>query len=302
MHETPPSFTVVVPTYNRRQQLAECLEALAGLDYPRDRFQVLIVDDQSDRSPEDIVAAYRDRIDVELIVQPHGGPARARNAGGHAAKGDYLAFTDDDCRPSPGWLASLATAFARNPGAAIGGRTINRLARNPYATASQLLVDYLYAYFVNRKGRFFTSNNLAVPTTLFREVGGFDPDMPLAAAEDREFCVRWAERGYPLVETPEAVIEHAHPLDFRGFCRQHFNYGRGAYYYRRIVAAREEANLRVEPLRFYSDLLRYPLAHRRGPQAIGLSLLMAVSQAANVWGFVYEKIMPCHNFEPDVAR
>lgn len=302
MHETPPSFTVVVPTYNRRQQLAECLDSLAGLDYPRDRFEVLIVDDQSDRSPEDIVAAYRDRIDVRLIVQPHGGPARARNAGARAARGDFLAFTDDDCRPARDWLSQLAAAFAQNPGHAIGGRTINRLARNPYATASQLLVDYLYAYFVNRKGRFFTSNNLAVPTTLFREVGGFDPDMPLAAAEDREFCVRWSKRGYPLLDAPAAIIEHAHPLDFRGFCRQHFNYGRGAYYYRRIVAAREGDGLSVEPLRFYSDLLKYPLARRPGLPSLGLSLLLVVSQAANVWGFVYEKVMPCHNLEPGGTR
>ncbi len=218
------------------------------------------------------------------------------------AHGDYLAFTDDDCTPTRDWLRRLAERFAGAPGHAIGGRTINRLPRNPYATASQMLIDYLYAYFTRRKGRFFTSNNLAVPTSLFRELGGFDTDMPLAAAEDREFCVRWADHGYPLLEAPEAVVEHAHTLDFRGFCRQHFNYGRGAYYFRRIVAVRDQEALCVEPLRFYSDLLRYPATREGGLESIRLSLLLAISQAANVSGFVYERVRPCHSLDPNLER
>ncbi len=302
MNVSLPNFTVVIPTYNRGWQLEECLGSLARLDYPRDRFDVVVVDDHSARPPKDIVAGFRDRIRVELIVQPHGGPARARNAGATVAQGDFLAFTDDDCTPAADWLLRLAERFAGAPGHAIGGRTINRLSMNPYSTASQLLIDYLYAYFPRRKGRFFTSNNLAVPTHLFRELGGFDTSMPLAAAEDREFCVRWTEHGHPLLEAPEAVVEHAHTLDFRGFCRQHFNYGRGAYYYRRIVAVRDKEHLRVEPLHFYSDLLRYPLTREGGLQSLQLSLLLAISQAANVSGFIYEKVRPCHALDSHLVQ
>ena len=302
MPDSLPKFSIVIPTYNRRLPLGECLRSLAALEYPTDRFEVLVVDDESPRSPEDIVAPYRDKIAIKLLVQPHGGPARARNAGALAATGEYVAFTDDDCAPAPDWLRRLADRFLEHRGCAIGGHTINRLPRNPYSTASQLLVDYLYAYFVQKKGRFFTSNNLAVPLDRFREIGGFNPDMPLAAAEDREFCVRWAARGYPLVEAPEAVVEHAHALDFRAFCRQHFNYGRGAYYYHRLVASQAGEAIRVEPIRFYSDLVRYPLRKKEGKQAFGLSLLMAVSQAANVSGFVYERLWPCHSLDTSAMK
>ena len=302
MNSPLPSFSVVIPTYNRHAQLSECLVSLAKLAYPRDRYEVIVVDDESPMTPEVIVTRFRDRMRVELIVQPHGGPARARNAGASVARGEYLAFTDDDCTPTADWLLRLSERLAEAPGHAVGGRTVNRLPRNSYSTASQMLIDYLYGYFSRRKGRFFTSNNLAMSTVLYRTLGGFDTDMPLAAAEDREFCDRWTDHGYSLLEAPEAVVEHAHTLDFRGFCRQHFNYGRGAYYYRRIVARRGKKNLRIEPFHFYSNLLLYPSRRESSLQSLALSLLLAIAQAANAAGFVYETVRPCHALDSRLAR
>jgi glycosyltransferase involved in cell wall biosynthesis len=289
-----PTFTVVVPTYDRPRQMAECLAALAELDYPRDRFEVVIVDDGSPTSPEGLVAGFGDRMDVRLLALPHGGPARARNAGAESARGEYLAFTDDDCTPAPDWLRCLAARFAESPGHTVGGRTCNRLERNPYATASQVLIDYLYGYFAPRRGRFFTANNLALPTAMFRALGGFDVNFLLPAAEDREFCLRWSHFGHPLLYAPEAVVHHAHRLDLRRFWRQHFNYGRGAYHVRNLVARRERDSVRIEPLAFYSDLLLYPLRRSRGPGSLRLSLLLALSQLANASGFFFERSRLCH--------
>jgi GT2 family glycosyltransferase len=196
--------------------------------------------------------------------------------------------------PTADWLLRLSERLTAAPGHAVGGHTVNRLPRNTYSTASQMLIDYLYAYFRRRKGRFFTANNLAMETAMYRTLGGFDTDMPLAAAEDREFCDRWTDHGHPLTEAPEAVVEHAHTLDFRGFCRQHFNYGRGAYYYRRIVANRGKQSLRIEPLHFYSNLLLYPSTRESGLRWLQLSLLLVIAQAANASGFFFEKLRPCH--------
>jgi hypothetical protein len=63
------------------------------------------------------------------------------------AKGQFLAFTDDDCRPAADWLQALAQRFATAPDHAVGGRTVNALTNNPYTTASQLIVDFVYAYY-----------------------------------------------------------------------------------------------------------------------------------------------------------
>ena len=284
-----PRVSVVVPTRDRPLALARCLDALAGLEYPRDRFEVLVVDDASARPLEALVAAYRARIDVTLVVQAHAGPAAARNAGAARGRGDLLAFTDDDCAPAPGWLRILASYLERAPDRAVGGRTLNALAGDPYATASQLLIDYLYAYYnADPEGpRFLTSNNFAVEVDRFRSIGGFDATWPHAAGEDREFCDRWRQHGYRLTYAADAVVHHAHALTFGGFCRQHFTYGRGAFFFHRARARRGQPRVRVEPRRFYVELLRHP-SSRRAARAARLTLLLALAQAANAAGFFWE--------------
>jgi glycosyltransferase involved in cell wall biosynthesis len=298
-----PTFTVVVPTYNRPRPLASCLGALAEVDYPRDRFQVIVVDDQGATTPKDVVDGFRDRLDVTLIVQPHGGPGVARNTGAAQARGEFLAFTDDDCTPAPDWLRRLAACCAAAPDHAIGGRVVNRLEGNAYSTASQALVDYLYAYFANRPGRFFTSNNLAVATARFRAIGGFHSGISLPAAEDREFCNRWVRLGHPLLYVPAAVIYHAHVLDFHRFCRQHFSYGRGAYYFRELMRQESDERVHLEPVSFYANLLRFPFARPRASRAVRVSLLLGVAQLANASGFFYEKARPCYRVgQPRLAE
>src|SRR5215470_15202715 len=117
-----PFFSIVVPTYRRPAQLAVCLDAITRLDYPADRFEVIVVDDGSGAPPETAVAAVRGRVDVTLLAPPHRGPAAARNAGAAHAKGDVLAFTDDDCAPDASWLRALARCLGPDALCAAGGR------------------------------------------------------------------------------------------------------------------------------------------------------------------------------------
>jgi GT2 family glycosyltransferase len=284
-----PRFSIVIPTYGRPQPLKACLEALTELDYPRDRFEVIVADDGSPSPVEGVVAPFHDRLDLTLVLMPHAGPATARNAGAARARGEYLAFNDDDCTPDPGWLRALAAGFAEEPGGMIGGRTINRLAENPYASATQALIDYLYVTPDAGAGRFFASNNMATPAEAFRDAGGFDPRFALAAGEDREFCNRWRRQGRPMCYARDAVVHHANSLDFRRFCRQHYNYGRGAYVFRELVA-RKGLVVKLEPLAFYGNLVRHAFSSEWGLRGAALSLLVCVSQLANAVGFFSEKL------------
>ena len=286
-----PSFSVVVPTYNRPERLAVCLAALDHLDYPRDRFEVIVVDDGSARPPDATVAVFRDRLAVALVAAPHAGPAAARNTGAARAAGTHLAFTDDDCAPDPGWLQALAISLVAAPHALVGGRTVNALPDNPYATASQLLVDYLYGYYNTEAGgaRFFASNNMALATDRFHALGGFDTTFPLAAGEDREICDRWRAHGWPLVYAPAAIVRHAHALTLRRYWRQHLNYGRGAFYFHRARARRGDGRIRVEPSRFYLEFGRYPWRRVRGPRVVPLATLLVLSQVGNTLGFMQER-------------
>lgn len=289
MHQKP-FFSIVIPTYNRPERLASCLQAIARLDYPGDRFEVIVVDDGSKIPLDSVVEPLKDKIDLKLLRQENAGPAAARNRGAAEARGEFLAFTDDDCQPTTDWLTQFAASFASSPQAMLGGRTINALADNAFSTASQKLIDYLYEYYNPAKGKdaFFASNNIAMPTANFRALNGFDVSFPLAAAEDRDFCDRW-NRAYPMVYVPQAQVDHYHKLSLTSFCQQHFGYGRGAFCFHQIRSQRAAKEIEVEPMSFYFDLLSYPF-HRVSKQPkLLISGLFLISQIANVAGFFWER-------------
>ena len=137
-------FSVIVPTRQRPAQLAQCLQALEALDYPRDAYEIIVVHDGEPARESGPSARGLSAGAVVFVNQPSGGPATARNTGANCATGTYLVFTDDDCAPAPDWLKRLERHFDTSPESAIGGLTVNALAAVPYSAASQFLVDYLY--------------------------------------------------------------------------------------------------------------------------------------------------------------
>jgi glycosyltransferase involved in cell wall biosynthesis len=286
----PFHFSIIIPTFERAKQLADCLESLARLEYPRERFEVIVVDDGGGVPLENVAASFCHRLNLQVLRQPNGGPASARNAGAMKAKGRFLAFTDDDCAPARNWLEVLAERFAANSDHMIGGRTVNALPDNLFTAGTQLMTDAVYAYYNDNPGRphFFTSNNLAVPTERFRALGGFDTSFPLAASEDREFCERWLQQGYQMTYAPEAIVEHAHALTFHDFLRHHFNYGRGALHFHSVRARRGWQCLKIDP-KFYVHLFGYPVSHEYGTRAFLFEALFMLSYVAYTGGFFWEK-------------
>jgi GT2 family glycosyltransferase len=292
MGQEQPFFSIVIPTYARLRQLATCLQSLARLDYPRDRFEVIVVDDGSETPPEAVVASFCGHLDVTLLKQAHAGPAAARNTGASHARGKFLAFTDDDCAPALDWLQSLAARFAGAPDCAIGGRTLNALPDNLYSTASQLIVDVVYAHYnVNPdQASFLATNNLAIPADRFQAIGSFDAAFFPFASEDRDFCNRWLHHGYRMIYAPEVLVYHAHALTFRTFLRQHFSYGCGAFRFHKARARRGSGRSIVE-VEFYRNLLsllRDMLSQVSGRRALSLTTLLVLWQVANAVGFFWQ--------------
>lgn len=288
-------ISVIIPTYNRPSPLQACLTALAASSYPREQFEVVVVDDGGSMPLQEIIERASADLQVRISRQERAGPAAARNAGAALARGELLVFTDDDCLPEPGWLAALARRADELPGYLIGGATINALVDNAFSAASQHLISYLYDYSMKQAASrgwspFFASNNLAVPVDGFHEVGGFDAGFPLAAGEDRDFCDRWSAQGLPMAFAPDARIRHAHRLGLASFCRQHWNYGRGAFHFNRARTRRHADPIRPQPASFYVNLVRYPFAHERRPRAALEAVLLAASQFANALGYYYEKL------------
>lgn len=286
----PTSISVVIATFGRPEQLRHCLSALAKIDYPREHWRVLVVDDGSPVTLDSIVRQFADSLAIDLVRQTNQGAGAARNRGARLCSGELVVFTDDDCCPREDWLTVLAKQHQENPTACIGGKTINALNGNPYSAASQLLIDYLYEYyFPGNSSRFFASNNVAFPKQAFDSINGFDTRFPRAGAEDRDICRRWIAAGFNTIYAPDAVVYHEHLMTFRGFLRQHFNYGRGAFHFHSLKASDSNEKLRVEPLKFYIQLLLYPVTKQRDFNSLFLVVLLFFSQAANAFGFFFEK-------------
>ena len=257
---TLPSATVVVPTHGRPQQLARCVAALEALDYPRDRLEILVIHDH-DRA----------------------GPSVARNRGIAAAGGEVVAFTDDDCEPSPDWLRLLAEAWQREPLRGYGGTVENALRHDLAAEVAQRIILAGYAH-VNEPGdaRFLTSNNLLFPTEALRDLGGFETS--LRTSEDRDLCDRWRRSGRRLEHIPGAIVRHSHCGGLREFWRQHVAYGRGSRRFHLLHRKRTGSLPRFEPS-FYAQLLRRP-----GEPLVPSAALVGLWAAATGWGYAAEAL------------
>ena len=300
MEQKTAFFSIIIPTYNRPQKIGTCLESLSHLDYPRDLFEVIVIDDGSNASLHPVVARFFDQLDMTLLTQTNAGPAAARNTGAKKAKGEFLVFIDDDCTPSPDWLRKLANRFAQIPDHAIGGRTVNALPENPYSTASQNLLNASYTYYnpIPGQASFFASNNLTVPAAHFRSIDGFD--VTFKTSEDRDFCDRWRHHGLQMTYAPEILIHHSHPLNFCLFWRQHFNYGRGAYRYHQARAQCGTGRFRPSPT-FYLSLFFNSLMKEQKRRVVWMKMLLVISQVANAMGFFSKPLAKSRGDEPTIS-
>ena len=170
---------MVVPTRNRAERVRVVLDALAGQTLPRDRFEVVVVDDGS-AAP--LAPSGADKL---LKHDSPRGPAAARNTGWRAARAPLVAFTDDDCRPEPGWLEAGLRAHRTSPGSIVQGRTRPEPADEPILDrphSRSIRVDSL--------GPFFQTCNVFYPRELLERVGGFDERIPTPSSEDADLALR----------------------------------------------------------------------------------------------------------------
>lgn len=287
MSVQPVFFSIIIPTYNRPEQLANCLTALVDQCYSPRCFEVIIVNDGGS-SLDDAIAPFKAQLDLVLIDQPNTGPGQARNRGATAAKGEFLAFTDDDCCPAADWLQQLAEHCAKMPNVLVGGQTLNSLSANRCSIASQLVVELAYQYFNPQpeQAQFFAANNMVFPRQPFLSIGGFHPSF--LTSEDREICDRWLRTGRTMHYVSAVKIYHAHRLTLSGFWKQHLNYGQGAFCYHTIRAQRGAPPFRPD-FSFFKQLLTYPYSQLPPHRAVQVAGLMMLSQVASLVGYFQKK-------------
>ena len=285
-----PRFSLVIPTYQRPENLRLCLAGIAALSAEKETFEVIVVDDGSERDPAKLVDEFRSELSVTVLYQESNqGPAAARNRGAAEARGEYLAFIDDDCVPCRNWLCTLDGHLGQDGNRAIGGNSLNALGDNLWSEAQQMLLDYLNQYFNvdPARARFCPSNNLVVPREHFLQIGGFDTSFPFAAGEDRDFSNRWVQSGARMCFVTDAPVKHHHAMSFKDFLRLHQRYGRGARRYHERADKPENGSY-FEPFRFYAGLIFFSYSQTGFRRATTIMLAQLLSQLAHTVGYVQQ--------------
>lgn len=287
-----PTFTVIIPTYNRPEALRACLESFTRLDYPAGAWELIVVNDGGELSFTAVDEALAAQLPLQLLTVPHAGPAAARNSGAKRATGELLAFTDDDCQVTPDWLRVFAAGFADGRWGALGGYSQTPFLQNKAEQAWQYLTDFLNRFMRDDEGNalLLLSNNAAYRQELFARLGGFNQSFPLAAAEDMELSYRLLLAGGRQRLLPQAVVWHYHHLTGWGYLKQQFRYGRGGHYFGEVLRVRPSARLR--PLYLNNAFLpSLGQAMQRDAISRDVRQLVWASQRAYQLGLRYQRLL-----------
>lgn len=224
------TYSVIVPVLNGKATIGRCMESLLNQTLTAGSCEIIVVDDgSSDGTPAEVK-----KYDVVLSVEPHRGPAAARNRGVELARGDIILFTDADCRPAENWLEEMVAPFGSGDVVAVKGayRTgqtglVPRLVQAEFEERYRMLSRFERIDFVD-------SYSAAFRKDVFLKAGGFDCAFPRADNEDVDLSYRVSQLGGRMVFNPKAIVYHIHPASFRKYFRLKF--GRG--YWRMLVYSR----------------------------------------------------------------
>ncbi len=202
-----PSVSVIVPVYNGEEVVRPLLSSLAQLDYPRDRYEIILVDNGSTDSTLRIAGEYPIRVMSEPSIR---SSYAARNLGIAQARHEILAFTDADCVVDSHWVAEGVAAMAAQGAHMVAGRI--EFTFSKYPSAGELydsLVHMRNDVLVTARGRAVTAN-LFVRSGLFRDLGVFPP---VQSGGDGLWTSRAVGAGHRLVYSANAIVRHpARPL------------------------------------------------------------------------------------------
>lgn len=245
-----PLVTVAVCTRDRAADLDPCIESLCGLDYPS--LDIVVVDnapatDATERLVHDRYPAVR------YLLEPRPGLDWARNRAILEARGEIVAFADDDIVADPGWVRALADVFVENPDVmAVTGLVapleLETEAQEIFENYNGFGKGFEYqwarvapgspgetARLHGGTGKFGTGANMAYRRRVFDEIGLFDPALDVGTVTngggDLEMFFRVIKEGHTLVYEPRAVVRHRHRKEYRELRRQIHTWGIGYYAY-----------------------------------------------------------------------
>ena len=221
-----PKYSVVIPVYNRPDEVDELLQSLCSQTYRN--FEVVVVEDGSAIPCKQVVDKYAEALDVHYFEKPNSGPGQTRNYAAERSRGEYLLILDSDCILPETYLAAVEAELQREPAESFGGPD---RAHDSFSDV-QKAINYAMTSFFTTGGirggkkkmdKFYPrSFNMGVRAEVYKALGGFSA---MRFGEDIDFSIRIFKGGYRCRLFPEAWVWHKRRTDLKKFFKQVHNSG-----------------------------------------------------------------------------
>lgn len=215
--------SVIICTYNRCSLLEKALRSLKEQSFPPGRFEIIVVDNNSTDDTATVVGACSADSPVEVysLLETNQGLSHARNRGIQAARGEFVAFLDDDATAERTWLEKLLEGFGDPRTVCVGGRVVPAW-QAPRSEWPEWLHERLIGFFsmVDHPDHrdlhypdYPAGTNIAFRKQALENTGMFNPRLgrigeSLLSMEETDLCLRLERAGHRIVYTPEAVVRH----------------------------------------------------------------------------------------------
>lgn len=297
------TFTLIIPTFRRPDALRETLAAVGRIDFPADRWEVIVIDDGSGDETSSVVA--RGMPAARYVAQQNRGAAAARNRGAQDARFETLVFLDDDMIVRSDHLLRHQEAHGRFGECIVNGHwefseaMKKELESTPFGRF-RLEVETWVKEGISRQDlgdgysapSSLTACNLSISRRAFLDLGGFDESFPAAGAEDQELAVRARLAGLRFVDSRSILLEHNDGgVTFRQFCRRQRQGSRSAA----VLASKHPDTFGAKPLIAENGRVR-----RQDPVGIKLKkALKRVLSTSTGLALVHSVIGAAERLRPD---
>lgn len=222
-----PFVSIIIPVFNDAERLGICLQNLENQTYPKDRYEVIVIDNGSKESIDKFVKQF---LHAVVYHEPHRSSYAARNKGISLARGEILAFTDSDCVPAIDWIQTGTMIFLKDPDIYVIGGPVEFFFRTPEKPSAIELFDSLTAFKQKtniEQFKFSVTANLFTFKKIFHHVGVFNTN--LKSGGDYEWGLRATLLGYPPIYAAGVRVAHPARRSFKQLLNKYLRVIGGQY-------------------------------------------------------------------------
>jgi glycosyltransferase involved in cell wall biosynthesis len=223
-HRRSMTFSIVIPALNEENVIGRCLDSIARLEFPHQRFEVIVVDNGSSDCTYEIAESYREAMNITVLLRPKINISALRNAGAAASSGEHLIFLDADMIVREDWLRRAEKLFISSEAEIIGGS----YGVPEHSSWVARVWFRRKAKEVNLSPSYIPSGNLMIRRSQFNAIGGFDES--LETSEDCDFCCRARALGLNMAEYHALSVVHlGSPQTLLAFFRREIWHGSSVF-------------------------------------------------------------------------